>query len=386
MKLPLLIQVLIAVFLGILLGDWLPLGVVRGFVTVNLLFTQYLGFCIPLIILGLVTVGIAELGERSGKLLLLTVVLAYGSTLFSGFFTYGTCAAAFPKLLANVNFTTFATADALKPYFLIEIQPVTGVLTALLLAFVLGIGIASHKAKTLLTAAEEFRAITESLIAKTVVPVLPIFIFGLFLQTTAEGNTMKVFSVFAKVVAVVIVLHLMLILLQYLLAGIVARKNPLKLLVTMLPAYATALGTSSSAATIPVTLAQAYQTGVRREIADFCVPLCATIHLAGSMMKITAFALAVMIMTDQPIQFAQFAGFIMLLGVTMVAAPGVPGGAIMAATAVLQSVLGFDANAVALMISLYVTTDPFGTAGNVVGDGAITTIVDRLAGRESAPE
>ncbi|MDO4574231.1 MAG: dicarboxylate/amino acid:cation symporter [Planctomycetia bacterium] len=380
MKIPLLIQVLFAVFGGVLLGCWLPVGVVRVFVTLNLLFTQYLGFCIPLIILGLVTAGIAELGTRSGRLLLLTVVLAYASTLFSGFVTYGTCATVFPQLLAETDITTLSVADsALKPYFTIEIPPVAGVLTSLLLAFVLGIGIAAHHAKTLLAATMEFRSLVESLIAKTVVPILPWFIFGLFLQTTAEGNTQKVFTVFAKVIFVVVALHLFLILLQYLVAGIVARKNPLKLLATMLPAYATALGTSSSAATIPVTLAQVYKTGVRREIADFCIPLCATIHLAGSMMKITAFAMAVMFLTNQPIEFATFSGFIALLGVTMVAAPGVPGGAIMAATAVLQSVLGFDANATALMISLYITTDPFGTAGNVVGDGAITNLVDRIA-------
>ena len=198
---------------------------------------------------------------------------------------------------------------------------------------------------------------------------------------TVSGQVASIINMFIKVIAVIFVLHVLLLLLQFSIAGLVAHKNPLRLLRNMLPAYATALGTQSSAATIPVTLAQAVKNGVRENIAIFTVPLCATIHLAGSTMKIVACAMAILIMSGAPIEFSNFAGFILMLGITMVAAPGVPGGAIMAALGVLESMLGFDDTLQALMIALYIAMDSFGTACNVTGDGAIAIVVDKLAGK-----
>jgi Na+/H+-dicarboxylate symporter len=168
------------------------------------------------------------------------------------------------------------------------------------------------------------------------------------------------------------------LLLQYTIAGIVTKRNPFKLLWTMLPAYFTALGTQSSAATIPVTLQQTLKNKVNEDVADFVIPLCATIHLSGSTLKIVACAIALMLMHGTPVEASNMIYFICMLGVVMVAAPGVPGGAIMAAVSVLQSILGFDANQIALMIALYITMDNFGTACNVTGDGAIALIIDKL--------
>jgi Na+/H+-dicarboxylate symporter len=168
---------------------------------------------------------------------------------------------------------------------------------------------------------------------------------------------------------------------MFCIAGIIAKKNPFKMLYTMMPAYMTALGTSSSAATIPVTLNQVKKMGVNEDIADFCVPLCATIHLSGSTLKIVATSLAICIMTDLPHDILLYAGFIFMLGIMMIAAPGVPGGAIMASVAILQSILHFDENAVGLMIALYIAIDSFGTACNVTGDGALATIVSKLSGK-----
>ncbi len=380
-KVPLLIQVLAAVILGILLGNVVSVPIARMFSTLRGLFAEYLDFTIPLIILGLIVSGVSNLGTRSGKLLLATIALAYGSTLFSGFLTWFTCVNVFPPLLQDIPFNAAPESSDLiqTPFFLLEIPPVMTVMSALALAFVLGIGIAAVHSQTLRGAADDFRQIVELVIQKTIIPFLPVFVFCIFLTMTAEGTVWKILNVFGRVILVVFALHFFLLAIQFAISGLVAKKNPIKMFWTMLPAYATALGTSSSAATIPVTLVQVQKMGIRRQVAEFCVPLCATIHLAGSTMKITAFSIAIMILLGKTASIAIYAPFIMLLGVTMVAAPGVPGGAIMAAAALLGSVLGFDETAVGLMIALYLTTDCFGTACNVCGDGAIAAVVNHLS-------
>ena len=382
-KIPLLIQVLAAVIFGILLGGHVPVQIVRIFSTFRAIFSEYLDFSIPLIILGLIISGISSLGNRSGKILVLTIILAYGSTLFSGFLTWFTCVNIFPSLLKGISFEAPPAASELlqTPFFILEIPPVMSVMSALVLAFILGIGIAAIRSQSLQNIADDFRQIVEPVLRKTIIPFLPLFIFCIFLMMTAEGTVWKILHVFGQVILVVFALHFFLLALQFIFSGLIAKKNPLKMLWTMFPAYATALGTSSSAATIPVTLIQVKKMGVRPQIAEFCVPLCATIHLSGSTMKITAFSIAIMILLGKTAAISIYAPFILLLGVTMVAAPGVPGGAIMAAAALLGSILGFNETAVGLMIALYLTTDCFGTACNVCGDGAISAIVNRMSSR-----
>ena len=183
---------------------------------------------------------------------------------------------------------------------------------------------------------------------------------------------------FIKIIGIIFLIHIFILLLQFFIAGMVTKKNPFRLLWNMLPAYFTALGTQSSAATIPVTMEQTLKNGVSEDVAGFTIPLCATIHMAGSTLKIVACALALMIMMNIPYDFGMFAGFICMLGITMVAAPGVPGGAIMAALGLLSSILGFDADQQGLMIALYIAMDSFGTACNVTGDGAISLIIDKI--------
>ena len=225
----------------------------------------------------------------------------------------------------------------------------------------------------------EFRDIVSKTINTAIIPLLPVYIFGIFMIMTVEGEVGMMLRGFIKIIGVIFVLHVFVLLLQYCIAAPFARRNPLSMLRTMLPAYFTALGTQSSAATIPVTLRQAVKMGVREDTAGFVIPLCATIHLSGSTLKIVACALAIMIMHDQPHDLPLFLHFITMLGITMVAAPGIPGGAIMASLGLLQSILGFDQETVALMIALYIAMDSFGTACNVTGDGAIAAIVDRVA-------
>ena len=385
-------KVVIAIAAGILFGQFLPGGIARLFVTFNSLFGEFLSFSIPLIIVGLVTPAIGDLGKGAGRLLLITALIAYGSTIFSGFFTFFSCEAIFPGILpSNTELTAMDNPEnfMLTPYFKVSMPPLMGVMTALILSFVVGLGLSYIPGRSLHAGFSDFKDIITKLIESVIIPLLPLHIFGIFLNMPVRGQVASIINMFIKVIAVIFILHVLLLLIQFGVAGVVSRKNPLRLLRNMLPAYATALGTQSSAATIPVTLAQSVKNGVRENIAIFTVPLCATIHLAGSTMKIVACAMAILIMAGSPIELSNFAGFILMLGITMVAAPGVPGGAIMAALGVLESMLGFDETLQALMIALYIAMDSFGTACNVTGDGAIAIVVDQLAGhpkQEAAPE
>lgn len=375
----LLPRIILAIILGVVFGQFLSMPWVRIFITFNGIFSQFLGFMIPLIIVGLVAPAIADLGSGAGKLLLVTVAIAYADTILAGLLSYGTGSWLFPSMISSVDSSVqVQKVQDIAPYFSIAIPPMLDVMAALVFAFMLGLGIAYSNSTTMLNFFHEFKEIITKTISVAIIPLLPIYIFGIFLNMTVNGEAYHIMIVFAKIICVIIVLHLFILLYLFVFAGGVVKKNPFKLLWNMVPAYFTALGTSSSAATIPVTLRQTLKNGVSEDIAGFTVPLCATIHMPGSAMKITACALAITMMSGMPHNFGLFLNFIMLLGVCMVAAPGVPGGAIMAALGPLASILGFDAQAQALMIALYIAMDSFGTACNVTGDGAISLLIDRL--------
>ena len=377
----LLAKVIIAIVSGIVASLFFPMWAVRIFVTITSIFSSFLSFIIPLIILGLVAPGIADLGKGAGKLLGITALIAYGSTIFAGFFSYFTTRWSLPMLLSEKELTggsNLSIVESITSYFAIEMPPLMSVTTSLIFAFVIGLGVAAidgDKTKAIL---QEFREIIIIVIEKVIIPLLPLFIFGIFLKIGAEGQVATVLGLFFKVIIVIFIMHVLLLLFQFITAGAITKKNPFKALITMLPAYMTALGTQSSAATIPVTLMQAKKNGVDDDVADFVIPLCATIHLSGSMLKIVACAYAIMYMTGMSAGIEMYAGFIMMLGITMIAAPGVPGGAIMAAVALLQSMLGFDETLIGLMIALYITMDSFGTACNVTGDGAIAMVMNKV--------
>lgn len=378
-KLPLLARIIIAILLGISLGMVMPEAIIRGFNTFNGIFDQLLKFLIPLIIVGLVTSAIAEVGRGAGKMLAITAGIAYGATVLSGLFSYECSTLFFPHVI--VEGTQLASSEGAKfpAYFGIEIPPVMGVMTALITSFLMGLGIAAFGAATLKSCFDEFKAIVTHAIGKVIIPLLPIYIFGLFLDMTAAGQVGPVLASFLQVIAIIFILTAILLVLQYCIAGMVTGRNPFKLLGRMMPAYFTALGTSSSAATIPVTLKQTIKNGVSESIAGFVIPLCATIHLSGSTLKIVACSIAIMMMEGISFDFPLMLGFILMLGITMVAAPGVPGGAIMAALGILDSILGFSPEQQAMMITLYVAMDSFGTACNVTGDGAIALIIDNIS-------
>lgn len=383
-RIGLLPRILIAIALGILFGNILSQPLVRIFVTFNGIFSEFLNFSIPLIIVGLVTIAIADIGKGAGKMLLVTALIAYGATLFSGFLSYFTGVTFFPSLIeTGVPLEEVSEAQGVIPYFSVEIPPLMNVMTALVLAFTLGLGLAYLKSDTLKQVARDFQDIIVRMISAVILPLLPIYIFGIFLNMTHSGQVFDILTVFIKIIGIIFILHILLLLIQYAVAGAIAGRNPLKALWRMMPAYFTALGTQSSAATIPVTLEQTKKNGVSDEIAGFVIPLCATIHLSGSTLKIVACALALMMIQGMPYDFQLFTGFIFMLGITMVAAPGVPGGAIMASLGILQSMLGFDENAQALMIALYIAMDSFGTACNVTGDGALALIIEKIFKKKS---
>lgn len=377
-KINLLFKIIIAIGLGILAGQFFPIWLGRGFATFNAIFSQFLGFLIPLLILGFVAPAIAEIGNQAGKMLVLTAILAYLSTTLAGFMSFWVGDSTFPYLIHPRVMDDLEKGHDLIPYFNIEMPPIMGVMSALVLAFVLGITLAYMQGQTMKNLLNEFREIISMTIAKAIIPLLPIYIFGIFLNMTVSGEVATVLAAFAKIILIIFAMHIFLLIFQYVIAGIVAKKNPFKLLYTMLPAYFTALGTQSSAATIPVTLRQAVKMGVSEGVAGFVIPLCATIHMSGSCMKIVACALALMIMEGIPYDAHMFAGFICMIGISIIAAPGVPGGAIMASLGLLASILNFSEADQALMIALYIAMDSFGTACNVTGDGFIAIIVNRV--------
>lgn len=384
-SIPLLVKIVVAIACGAGIGLVAPEMVVRVMNTFCSLFSQLLGFMIPLIIVGLVTPAIARVGHGAGRMLAITALLAYLFTVMSGLFAYCFSTALFPSLTEGFSADVLEnTGTSFEPYFTIQIPPLMEVMSALVASFMLGLGIAAFDATNMRNFFEEFEQIVTRTISIVIIPLLPFFIFGLFMDMAASGKVGPVLSTFVKVIAVIFAMTLVLLVVQYVIAGFVAKKNPFKLLVRMLPAYFTALGTSSSAATIPVTLERVKKNGVSEDVAGFVVPLCATIHLSGSMLKITSCAIALMLMQGIDVDFWQIAGFILMLGVTMVAAPGVPGGAIMAALGVLGTLLDFDATQQAMMITLYIAMDSFGTACNVTGDGAIAVIIDHITGKRLA--
>ena len=383
-KIGLLTKIIIAIALGIGIGLIAPSWMVRIFLTFNGIFSQFLGFIIPLIIVGLVTPAISDIGKTAGKMLLITVAIAYGSTILAGLISYLTGATLFPEMIqSGTSLESIHGAEELAPFFTVSIPPAMNVMTALVLAFTLGLGLAALDRPALKDAVHDFEQVIIKTIKTAIIPLLPLYIFGIFLNMTYVGQVFSILTVFIKIIGIIFLIHIGILLLQFAIAGGLSGKNQLRLLWNMLPAYFTALGTQSSAATIPVTLQQTRQNDVSEDVAGFVVPLCATIHMSGSTLKIVACALALMIMQGMPYDFGMFFGFICMLGITMVAAPGVPGGAIMASLGLLQSMLGFNQEAQALMIALYIAMDSFGTACYVTGDGAIAVIMEKIMGKQS---
>lgn len=388
-KLGLLPKLLIAIVLGILIGQFLPTWLARIVVTASSIFSTFLKFIIPLMIVAYVTMGIADLKAGAGKLLIITVAIAYMSTLIFGSASYLVSSTLFPHFMSEGALEQIAATagNALTSYININIPPLLDTLTAVVLAFVLGLSMSMLRGKTigdtLYHGMQDLSGIIDNILNQVIVPLLPLYICGTFTDMTKSGKTFVILGILWKVFLVVICMHLICILIQFVIAGLISKKNPFVLIKNQIPGYATAVGTQSSAAAIPVNLKCAEADGISEQIRNFVVPLCANIHMAGSMITITACATAVCLMNQIPISLAIVIPFIMTLGVAMVASPGAPGGSIMTALPFLYMIFGAelgDPNGpiCALMVALYITQDSFGTACNVSGDNAIGVIVDTI--------
>lgn len=385
-KFGLLPRIILAIALGVLLGTFVPEIVVRIFATFNGIFGAFLSFAIPLIIIGFITPGIAHMGKGAGKMLGLTATTAYVSTIIAGLLAFVAGSLILPNFVRNQSVIDLENPEEFlqSGLFTIEMAPIMGVMSALILSFILGIGIAATDSLGLRNILDEFQRIIEKLITFIIIPLLPIHIFGIFMNMTYGGQVQSILVVFSKVFILIIALHIIMLLIQYTVAGTASGNNPFKLIRKMLPAYFTALGTQSSAATIPVTMQSTKETGVDPKVAEFSVPLFATIHLSGSTITLVSCAMGVMLLTGTTPIFSDMFPFILMLGVMMIAAPGVPGGAVMAALGLLETMLGFDQTMLSLMIALYLAQDSFGTATNVTGDGALTVLVNRFTRKKTS--
>ncbi|CAK7061002.1 MAG: Proton/glutamate-aspartate symporter [Desulfovibrio sp.] len=382
-KIGLVPKLLFAILAGILLGLYAPETLNRMFVTAADIFRVFLMFIIPLMVLAFVASGIANLTHGAGKLLGITVILAYGSTLLAGSCAFMVADALFPQFITPSVMEAVGDPQEgmLSPYFTVPLTPVLSVTSAIVLAFVLGVCISAMRARqggdVLYGFVQELTSVITMVLHTVIIPLLPFYICGVFVNMTVSGQTFAVLHILWKVFLTVIVVHLAYLAFLFTVGGIAGKKNPLRLMRNQIPGYLTAVGTQSSAATIPVNLECAKENCVSEQIRNFVVPLCATIHMAGSMITITCCVTSVLLLYTLPVGFGVILPFILTLGVAMVAAPGAPGGAIMSTLPFLPLVgIAPDGAMAALLIALYIIQDSFGTACNVSGDNAIAVMVD----------
>lgn len=378
----LLIKLAIGIIVGILIGLFAPEVILRIVATFEGLFSNYLNFVVPLIIVAFVIPGIADLGGGAQKVLGFSVFMSYFSTVLWGFLAYFASLIIIPSMFKGVAQAAVGeSAAAVAPFFTIEMPPLLNITSAIILAFIIGIGISVTKAKTIREVALDLNSIVSMILDKTIIPLLPYFIASIFAQLAHSGSIGEILKVYGMAMLFVIVFQIIANLLEFVVAYAYAKPELSfgTLLRNTIPAWLTGLGTQSSAATIPVTMQTAENNHVSKDVRDFFIPLSGTIHFPGSSIAITIFSMAVIYMNDMTIGFGSIVAFIMLMGVTMVAAPGIPGGAIMAAIGLLQVHFGFNDAQVALMIALYLAQDSFGTAASVAGNSALVLIIDKNA-------
>ena len=375
-KIGILPRLFIAIALGAVIGLYAPAWVMRSLNCFRDTFGQFIKFFVPFIIIGLVTPAIADTGRTAGRTLLVTMGIAYASTLFAGYFASGVSCGVFPLIMSGG--LQDAATRAFPAYFSLKIPPFMEVTTALAVAFLVGLGIVASKAETLERAAHELRDIVARALETVFVPLLPFYVLATMADLTGSGRLALVGGGCLKIMGVALVTTTAVLVVQFTVAGIVARRNPFKALWTMLPAYLTGWGCCSSAATIPYTLAQTRKNGVSEETADLVIPLCANVHLAGSMANMVIYAAGLAVLAGDALPFGAYTEYILMVSITAVASPGVPGGVVLACASVAEAALGFSAERYAIMIAVYMALDGMGTACNLTGDGAIALLVDKF--------
>ncbi len=356
------------------------LFIVRLFTTFNSIFGSFLSFLIPIIVVSLVSVGLADLGKKANKLFGITLGLAYISSVGAGFCAYIIGKLFLPSVLSGVTINPdIKEGITISPIFTIDMPVIFGIMTALILSFVLGLGMANIKSNALLNVIKDIREIITKVLGTIIIPLIPFHICGLFMRISVEGELASTIKLFAVLYILIIILQFIYIIIQFLISTMYTKKSFAESVKIILPAYFTALGTQSSAATIPVSVECAYEGGADKDIADFAIPLLATIHLAGDTIALTLGAMGIMIISGYSIEASSFIPYILMLGVVMVAAPGIPGGGVMAALGLLTDMLLFTPGMQDLMITLHFSQDSFGTATNVSGDQALCQVVNKIS-------
>ena len=382
-------RVVLAIAGGVVLGFLLThlggAGAVglRVLKTFNVIFAQVLKFIVPLLILGLVTPSIADAGKGAGRLLLTVMLLSYLSTCAASLFGYFAAGKLLPLYVTKGAVAAAGKGVEILPYIDLKIPPLCDVLTALALAFMIGVGVIVTGSEAMKRWFEEFGEIVKLTIMKVIIPGLPIYILTMICEMTATGKIDTMAGTMFKVIGTGWGLTIVFLLLLYSLAGLVARRNPLSCLWNMGSAYLTALSIASSSAVIPVTLDCCEKNGISKDVRNFVVPLCANVHMVGSAIKLMTSLLAVVIIYGLDIGFAQYLHFTFLFAIAAVAAPGVMCGVLMASVGFIESVLGLTPEQVAVVMAFYMALDGYGPAANVTGDGAIALICERFFGRVS---
>ena len=388
-KFGLLPRLVVGIIVGILLGLTEFLPIMRAYATFNSLFGTFLSFAIPLIVIGFLIPGISAIGNKAGRTVGIVVGFCYFLTVSAGIIAYF-AVVAFSDIIVGAAADLGAYRDAAEPILVLAVPPIMPIMSALVFSFIVGILMTTIKSdgeSTIKNIALDFQHIIKELVHKVVIPLLPVHISGLFAQMAFQGQIVEAMGVFFRLFVLIIVMHLLFLFLLYLIAAIIYKDNPFRLMKCMIPTYLTALGTQSSMATMPVNFENVAKIGLDKKVAEFIVPFGATILLPGSTMSIVACAVVVMFMFGEAVSFAIVAPFVFMLAITMVAAPGVPGGAIMAALGALEVSLGFSEPMMAIMIALYFAQDSFGTAVNITSDGAVATYLNRVLGhKELKPE
>ena len=385
-KLGLFAKILIAIFGGVVLGTLATHCGAAGDVfvrimkTFNMLFAQVLKFIVPLLILGLVTPAISDVGKGAGKMLLFVVCASYVSTVVAGFFGYFCAGSLLPHYVSPGALAATGNGKEFLPFLSLKIPPICDVLTAIALSFMVGIGIIVTGSRALKTAFDDFGAIVKLVILRIVIPGLPFYIMTMICEMTASGRFSACAGTMCKVIGTGWALTIAYLFVLYMFSGTVARKNPFRCLWNMVTAYFTGLSIASSSAVIPVTLECCAKNGISSDVRNFVVPLCANVHMPGSAIKLMTSFYAISIIYGQPFDFALVVNFVLMMAIAAVAAPGVMGGVLMASMGLLESILGFTPEQTALMMTFYLSLDGYGPATNVTSDGAIALLTDRIWG------
>ena len=378
-------RLLLGLALGILLGQFFGVGAMKVVVAIKNVLGQLIMFCVPLIIIGFIAPSITTLGKNATKLLGIAVVLAYSSSVLAALFS----TAAGYALIPHLAIVSDASVQELPAdIFALQIPQIMPVMSALALSLLIGLAAVWTKSETFIKLLGEFQNIVLAIVKKVIIPILPLYICGTFICLSYDGTVTKQFPAFIEIIIIVMLGHFIWMGLLYLIAGIYSGKKPKEVFKHYGPAYLTAVGTMSSAATLSVALECAHKSTVlRKDMVDFGIPLFANIHLCGSVLTEVFFCMAINLMLYGTLpSVGTMVLFCILLGIFAVGAPGVPGGTVMASLGIVVSVLGFDATGTALILAIFALQDSFGTACNVTSDGALTLILTGYAEKHGIKE